>query len=111
VKSASDEKTPAGVSPLGTKQVGETRPTQWSWVEHSVWITPKASLEAIEKGVKGGVWYSLIDHQRWINNYFQDLGLFSLEGTPRTLLQSSRGRTTDRKAGCGRSAWPVCREG
>jgi RNA-directed DNA polymerase len=48
-----------GVSPAGTKQVGETRPTQWDWVEHSVWT--QRMLEALEKGVKGGVWYSLID--------------------------------------------------
>jgi len=42
-----------------TKQTGEIRPTQWDWVERSVWTD--RMLEALEKGVKGGVWFSLID--------------------------------------------------
>ena len=42
-----------------TKQVGETHPTKWDWVERSVWTD--RMLEALEKGVKGGVWFSLID--------------------------------------------------
>lgn len=42
-----------------TKQTGETRPTKWDWVERSVWTD--RMLEALEKGVKGGVWFSLID--------------------------------------------------
>ncbi len=42
-----------------TKQTGETRPTQWDWVEHSIWTDNM--LAALEKGVKGGVWFSLID--------------------------------------------------
>lgn len=41
------------------KQAGEARPTKWSWVERMVW-TPRM-LEALEEGVKGGVWFSLID--------------------------------------------------
>jgi RNA-directed DNA polymerase len=39
--------------------MGETSPTQWDWVERSVWT--EAMLKALEKGVKGGVWFSLID--------------------------------------------------
>jgi len=31
----------------------------WEWVERSVWT--ERMLEALEKGVKGGVWFSLID--------------------------------------------------
>jgi RNA-directed DNA polymerase len=42
-----------------TKQTGETRPTKWDWVERSVWTD--RMLAALEKGVKGGVWFSLID--------------------------------------------------
>jgi RNA-directed DNA polymerase len=42
-----------------TKQTGEIRPTQWDWVERSVWTD--RMLEALDKGVKGGVWFSLID--------------------------------------------------
>ena len=45
--------------PQGAKQMGETRPIQWDWVERSVWT--ERMLEALEKGVKGGVWFSLVD--------------------------------------------------
>ncbi len=41
-----------------TKQVEEAR-DRWSWVERSVWN--KRVLEALENGVKGGKWFSLID--------------------------------------------------
>jgi hypothetical protein len=46
-------------------------------------------LEALEKGVKGGVWFSLIGKVRWPNRYFQDVGYFNLYDAHRTLLQSS----------------------
>ena len=52
------ENKPAAVS-ARTKQAGESRPDQWNWVERTVWT--ERMLEALEKGVKGGVWYSLID--------------------------------------------------
>ena len=42
-----------------TTQTGEARPTEWEWVERSIWTD--RMLEALEKGVKGGVWFSLID--------------------------------------------------
>ena len=35
------------------------RPREWSWVEASVWT--QGMLAALEKGVEGGKWYSLID--------------------------------------------------
>ena len=35
------------------------KPRDWSWVEPTVW-TPRM-LTALEQGVKGGTWYSLID--------------------------------------------------
>ena len=41
----------------GTKQTGETR--TMDWVERSIWTD--RMLEALEQGVKGGVWFSLID--------------------------------------------------
>lgn len=41
-----------------TKQVEEA-PTEWTWVEPSVWTD--RMLEALERGVKGGKWFSLID--------------------------------------------------
>jgi RNA-directed DNA polymerase len=52
-----EEQTPAGL-PLGAKQAGETQ-ARWSWVEPSVWS--ERMLTALEEGVKGGKWYSLID--------------------------------------------------
>jgi RNA-directed DNA polymerase len=40
-------------------QAGETSPKDWEWVERHVWT--ERMLEALVKGVKGGVWFSLID--------------------------------------------------
>ena len=51
------EAEPAEV-PKEAKQAGETD-GRWSWVEPSVW-TPRM-LTALESGVKGGKWFSLID--------------------------------------------------
>lgn len=51
------EAEPAAV-PAEAKQAGETD-DRWSWVEPSVW-TPRM-LTALEQGVKGGKWFSLID--------------------------------------------------
>jgi RNA-directed DNA polymerase len=43
----------------GAKQGAETWQRDWSWVEASIW-TPRM-LAALENGVKGGQWFSLID--------------------------------------------------
>ena len=49
---------PVAVSRIsGAKQAGEAR--SYDWVERSVWT--ERMLEALEKGVKGEVWFSLID--------------------------------------------------
>jgi RNA-directed DNA polymerase len=53
-----NESKPA-VVPAKARQVGEARPVEWQWVERSVWT--ERMLEALEQGVKGGVWFSLID--------------------------------------------------
>lgn len=37
----------------------ETEPRSWKWVEASVWT--ERMLAALENGVKGGKWYSLMD--------------------------------------------------
>lgn len=42
----------------GPKQAGDIR-TRWAWVEPVVWTD--RMLTALEQGVKGGVWFSLID--------------------------------------------------
>jgi len=58
--SAPDEQSPERVScGSGTKQSEEARSPEWGWVEHSVWT--ERMLEALRSGVKGGVWFSLID--------------------------------------------------
>jgi RNA-directed DNA polymerase len=44
--------------PATAKQVGEVR-VRWAWAEPSVWTD--RMLTALERGVKGGVWFSLID--------------------------------------------------
>ena len=42
----------------GAKQAGEAR-ARWAWAERTVWTD--RMLTALERGVKGGVWFSLID--------------------------------------------------
>lgn len=44
---------------LESKQAGEARPEIPAWVERSVWTLPM--LSALENGVKGGKWFSLMD--------------------------------------------------
>ncbi|MGA2734785.1 MAG: group II intron reverse transcriptase/maturase [Syntrophobacteraceae bacterium] len=58
MKTAQDETQPA-VVPEGAIQAGEAGPKDWEWVERHVWT--ERMLEALGKGVKGGVWFSLID--------------------------------------------------
>ena len=53
------ETTPVQVPrPAGAKPAGEVR-ARWAWTEHTVWT--ECMLTALERGVKGGVWFSLID--------------------------------------------------
>ena len=60
------EDKPAGVSET-TKQAGDVR-ARWAWAEPSVWTD--RMLTALEEGVKGGVWFSLIDKvHSWHNLY------------------------------------------
>lgn len=51
------EDTPATV-PVAATQAGSVR-DRWSWTEPAVWT--ERMLTALEQGVKGGVWFSLID--------------------------------------------------
>jgi RNA-directed DNA polymerase len=63
------EITPAAVSrPVGTTQAGEVR-ARWAWTEPSIWTD--RMLTALETGVKGGIWFSLMD------KVFSDRNLFS----------------------------------
>lgn len=50
--------------PIGAKQAGDDPPVsevrvRWQWTQASVWTD--RMLTALENGVKGGVWFSLID--------------------------------------------------
>src|SRR5258707_14532693 len=49
-----------GVPKVAT-QGAETHRRDWSWVEASVWN--ERMLAALENGVKGGQWFSLIDKE------------------------------------------------
>ena len=55
--SQSGESQPATV-PLGAKRTGDIQ-ARWAWVEPTVWT--ERMLTALEEGVKGGKWFSLID--------------------------------------------------
>jgi RNA-directed DNA polymerase len=45
--------------PARATQAADTLLTRWGWVERSVWTD--RMLEALDQGVKGGVWFSLAD--------------------------------------------------
>src|SRR3989304_208032 len=97
VKASRNEERPAeGLQEA--KQAGDTRSRKWGWVERSVWT--ERMLEALEKGVKGGVWFSLIDkvyrpktlYQAWLKVKANKGGVGtdyqSLEGFERNLEQN-----------------------
>lgn len=56
---ASEQATPAVVAPSGPKQAGEALRQRWYWAEATVWT--ERMLETLERGVKGGKWFALID--------------------------------------------------
>ena len=105
--SGSEGISPAAVPERATR-TGET-PDRGSWVEPLVWT--ERMLTTLDKGVKGGKWYSLII-----------TGAGQLPSLPSTGSSACRkpmprpvsplgGKTTDWRAGCGRSARPVRRAG
>ena len=53
-----EKRTDASAGHKPAKQVGEIR-ARWAWVEPCVWTD--RMLTALETGVKGGQWFSLID--------------------------------------------------
>ncbi len=61
-----EEETLAGV-PEGAKQAREAQ-WRWYWVEPSVWTD--RMLAALEHGVKGGKWFSLIDKVYSLDNLY-----------------------------------------
>ena len=64
MKDGQTEAIPVTV-PNGARRAGEIR-DRWSWVEPNVWTD--RMLAALEKGVKGGKWHSLIDKVYSIKN-------------------------------------------
>jgi RNA-directed DNA polymerase len=64
VKNRQEEIQPTPV-PIEAKPAGEIR-DRWSWVEPSVWT--ERMLTALENGVKGGKWYSLMDKVYSLSN-------------------------------------------
>ena len=56
---AGQSESQASVVPARATQDAETQGRDWSWVEASVWN--ERMLAALENGVKGGKWFSLID--------------------------------------------------
>ena len=44
---------------LGRAKQAEFTPTQWDWVDRTVWT--ERMLAALGNGVKGNKWFSLID--------------------------------------------------
>ena len=97
MKASRNEERPAEVL-QEAKQAGDTRTRKWGWVERSVWT--ERMLETLEKGVKGGVWFSLIDkvyrpktlYQAWLKVKANKGGVGtdyqSLEGFERNLEQN-----------------------
>lgn len=57
--------TPVPRAQRGTKPAGEIR-DRWLWVEPHVWT--ERMLTALENGVKGGRWYSLMDKVHSLGN-------------------------------------------
>ena len=57
----------SAIVPERTKQAGETR-DRWSWVERCVWTD--RMLTALEKGVKGGKWFALMDKVYSLSNLY-----------------------------------------
>lgn len=49
----------AAAVPPGAKQAADIRPRDWSWVEATIWT--ERMLAALDNGVKGSKWFSLID--------------------------------------------------
>ncbi len=97
---ATKEAQPAAV-PEGAMQAGELR-ARWAWVESSVWTD--RMLEALEKGVKGGKGFGPMPTSLTAG--------FSHWSKPTPWRSSPLdGKTPNRRAGCGRPACPVRREG
>src|SRR5215831_10288582 len=55
----SEENLSVVTSEKEPKQDKEALRARWAWVEHRVWTD--SMLRSLERGIKGGKWYALID--------------------------------------------------
>jgi len=122
----------------GTNTNRNTYAPPWDWVAACVW-TPRMLAALETNGVRGGKWHSLIDKVYALPNLYvawaevkankgaagvdhqiinagqtptlRRRGCSTLEPPPRQRVNPLRGKTTNRRAGCGRTACPVRREG
>jgi hypothetical protein len=63
--------------PTKAKQAGEVR-ARWAWAEPSVWTD--RMLTALEQGVQGGIWFSLIDKVHAPANLFASYAKVAANG-------------------------------
>jgi RNA-directed DNA polymerase len=68
---------PPAQVPETTIQAGEVR-SRWAWTEPTVWTD--RMLTALEQGVKGGVWFSLIDKVYSAENLFASYAKVAANG-------------------------------
>ena len=73
------------VVPATANRTGEIL-RRWWWVEPTIWT--ERMLTALDQGVKGGHWFSLI-HHRWPNAFFANQGLYNLGAAHALVRQSS----------------------
>ena len=101
-RSAEDKPAAVPVATTTAKQAGSCR-ARWAWSEPTIWT--ERMLTALEQGVKGGKWSSAL-----AECFLCQPGPVQSHASPpvgaSVLLMS-----TDWRAGCGRSASPVRREG
>jgi RNA-directed DNA polymerase len=62
----SEENLSAVTSEKEPKQDKETLRARWGWVEHGVWTD--SMLRSLERGIKGGKWFALIDKVNELKN-------------------------------------------
>ncbi len=97
------EKKTDGSVPRGAKQAGEVR-SRWGWAEPCVWT--ERMLTALETGVKGGQWFSLIAGPTLT---LRNMGCSPQSQPISTPVSPLDGKTLDWRAGCGKAARPVRR--
>jgi RNA-directed DNA polymerase len=62
----SEDSLSAVTSEKEPKQDKEALKERWAWVEHGIWTD--SMLRSLERGIKGGKWYALIDKVYGIKN-------------------------------------------